>query len=107
MSRRNVPSLLLLVALVLPLVGQARMVQLVRSQRKNILGQAAQAARFLQSYTTMQQDQPPFERFRFKPTDADIARIRKLQAGGIDTVVRSLSEYCSAKPSPASTRSSS
>ena len=86
MSRRNVPGLFLLAAIVLPFVGQARSVRLVRSQRRNIPGEAAQAARFLQSYTTMQKDQPPFERFRFKPTDADIARIKKLQAGGVDTV---------------------
>jgi len=71
---------------VLPVVGQACTLRLVKSQRRNIPGEAAQAARFLQSYTTMQEDQPPFERFRFKPTDADIDRIRKLQAGGVDTV---------------------
>jgi len=78
--------LLLLVVFLLPLVGQARALRLVKSQRREIPGEAAQAARFLQSYTTMQKDQPPFERFRRKPTDADIERIRKLQAGGTDTV---------------------
>ncbi len=86
LSRRGIPSLLLLAVLVLPVVGQARTLRLVKSQRRNIPGEAAQAGRFLQSYTTMQEDQPPFERFRFKPTDADLARIRKLQAGGTDTV---------------------
>jgi len=85
-SRRSIPSLLLLVVFLLPLVGQARALRLVKSQRREIPGEAAQAARFLQSYTTMQKDQPPFERFRRKPTDADIERIRKLQAGGTDTV---------------------
>jgi M6 family metalloprotease-like protein len=66
--------------------AEGRRLRLVKSQRKNIPGEAAQAARFLQSYTTFEEDQPPFERFRFKPTDADIDRIRKLQAGGTDTV---------------------
>jgi M6 family metalloprotease-like protein len=73
-------------ALLLPLVGQARTLRLVKSQRKDMPGAAEQAGRFLQKYTTLEEDQPPFERFRFKPTDADIDRIRKLQAGGTDTV---------------------
>jgi M6 family metalloprotease-like protein len=85
-SSRQILRLLFAVTLLSWPTAEARQLRLVRSQRKNVPGEAAQAARFLQSYTTMQEDQPPFERFRFKPTDADIARIRKLQAGGVDTV---------------------
>ena len=86
MSKRSIPSLLLLAALVLPVVVQARPLRLVKSQRKNIPGEAAQVARLLQSYTRFEGKQAPLERFRFKPTDADLDRIKKLQAGGTDTV---------------------
>jgi M6 family metalloprotease-like protein len=85
-SRRNIPSLLLVAAFVLPLMGQARTLRLVKSQRRDIPGAAAHVARLLQSYTEFEAKQPPLERFRFKPTNADINRIRKLQAGGTDTV---------------------
>jgi M6 family metalloprotease-like protein len=60
--------------------------KIAKSARRTIPGEAEQVGRFLQSYTTLQEDQQPLERFRFKPTDKDIARIRKLQAGGTDTV---------------------
>lgn len=86
MSSRQTLKLLFVVAMLSLPTAEARQFRLVKSQRRNIPGEAAQAARFLQSYTTMQEDQPPFERFRFKPTDADFDRIRKLQAGGTDTV---------------------
>jgi M6 family metalloprotease-like protein len=79
-------ALLFAVAVLLVPTAEARQLHLVKSQRRNVPGAAAQAARFLQSYTTFEEDQPPFERFRFKPTDADIDRIKKLQAGGTDTV---------------------
>jgi M6 family metalloprotease-like protein len=85
-SRRNILSLLLVTAFALPLVGQARTLRLVKSQRRSIPGEAAQAARFLQSYTKFEKNQPPTERYQFKPTAAELARIRKLQAGGTDTV---------------------
>ena len=71
---------------VLPLTGQARTLRLVRSQRKDIPGAAEQVARLLKTYTAVDKLQPPLDRFRFKPTDAELARIRKLQAGKTDTV---------------------
>ena len=86
MSSRQILKLLFAVAILSLPTAEARQLRLVKSQRRNIPGAAAQAARFLQSYTTFEEDQPPFERFRFRPTDADIDRIRKLQAGGADTV---------------------
>ena len=70
----------------LPLVGQARTLRLVRSQQRNIPGAAAQVTRLLESYTAVDKKQPPLERFQFKPTAAELARIRKLQAGGTDTI---------------------
>jgi len=85
-SSRQTLKLLFVVAMLSLPTAEARQFRLVRSQRRNIPGEAAQAARFLQSYTTFEEDQPPFERFRSKPTNADIDRIRKLQAGGTDTV---------------------
>lgn len=60
--------------------------KIAKSDRRQIPGEAEQVRRLLHSYTTMQADQPPLERFRFKPTAADLDRIRKLQAGGTDTV---------------------
>jgi M6 family metalloprotease-like protein len=84
-SRQILKRLFVVVMLSLP-TAEARQLRLVKSERRDIPGEAAQAARFLQSYTTFEEDQPPFERFRFKPTSADIDRIRKLQAGGTDTV---------------------
>jgi M6 family metalloprotease-like protein len=85
-SNRQILKLLFVVAMVSLPTTEARQLRLVKSQRRNIPGEGAQAARFVQSYTTFEKDQPPFERFRFKPTDADIDRLRKLQAGGTDTV---------------------
>jgi M6 family metalloprotease-like protein len=66
--------------------AEARQLRIVKSQRRNVPGEAAQTARLLQSYARAEQKSPPFERSRFKPTNADIERIRKLQAGGTDTV---------------------
>ncbi len=60
--------------------------RIAKSARREIPGESEQVRRLLQSYTTMQEDQRPLERFRFRPTDEDVARIRKLQAGGVDTV---------------------
>ncbi|MBM3330889.1 T9SS type A sorting domain-containing protein [candidate division WOR-3 bacterium] len=86
MSGRIRFALLFAVAVLSLPTAEGRQLRLVKSQRRSIPGEAAQAARFLQSYTTLQEDEPAFERFRFKPTDADLDRIRKLQAGGTDTV---------------------
>ncbi|MCX6844044.1 MAG: T9SS type A sorting domain-containing protein [candidate division WOR-3 bacterium] len=60
--------------------------KIAKSDRRQIPGEAEQLRQLLHSYTTMQADQPPLERFRFKPSAADLDRVRKLQAGGTDTV---------------------
>jgi M6 family metalloprotease-like protein len=85
-SSRIQCALLFAVAVLSLPMAEARQLRLVKSQRRNIPGEAAQAARLLQSYTRFEGKQPPLERFRFRPTAADLDRIRKLQAGGVDTV---------------------
>jgi M6 family metalloprotease-like protein len=85
-SSRQTLALAFVVAMLSLPTAEGKPLRLVKSQRRSIPGEAAQVGRFLQSYTTMQEDQQPMERFRFKPTGDDIARIRKLQAGGVDTV---------------------
>ena len=85
-GRRSISNLLILAAFVLPLVGQARQLRLVKSARRDIPGEAQQVARFLESYTKMEKRTPPTARFQSKPTRADIERLRKLQSGGTDTV---------------------
>ncbi len=86
MSSRQALKLLFAVTVLALSTAEAKQLRLVRSQRKSIPGEAAQAGRFLQSYPTWQTEQPPLQRFRFRPTDTDVARISRLQAGGVDTV---------------------
>jgi M6 family metalloprotease-like protein len=77
--------LLLVVAMLALPTAEARQLRLVKSERRSIPGEAAQVARLLQSYARAEKRQP-LGRYRFKPTKADLDRIRKLQAGGVDTV---------------------
>ncbi len=86
MKSKNTAGLLLVVAVLLPSVVHSRQVRLVKSQRRNVPGEAAQIVRLLQQSTAIEAKQPPLERFRLKPNNADLNRIRKLQAGGVDTV---------------------
>ena len=60
--------------------------RIAKSARRQIPGEAEQVDRLLQRYTVMQKDQRPLDRYRFEPTAAELARIKKLQAGGTDTV---------------------
>ncbi len=66
--------------------AQAERLQLVRGNRRDIPGEGRQVARFLQNYTTLQEDQPPFQRFRRRPLQNDIERIERLRRGETDTV---------------------
>ncbi len=70
-------------------VAYGARVQLVRSQRRPIAGEAEQTGRFIQSYNRFQEGVRPFERYRFRPTQADIERIGRLRAGQ-DVTVRVL-----------------
>jgi M6 family metalloprotease-like protein len=83
---RQISRLLLVVVVLLLSTAEARQLKLVKSERRNIPGAAEQVARFIHNYTRLEKGQAPLERFRDRPTQAEIDRIRKLQAGGTDTV---------------------
>jgi M6 family metalloprotease-like protein len=59
---------------------------LTRDGSRPVPGGPEQAASFVRSYTRLQSDTRPFDRFRFRPTDADLDRIRRLRQGEADTV---------------------
>ncbi len=59
---------------------------MTKTGRPAIPGGPEQVSRFIKSYTRIQSDTRPFDRFRFCPTDDDKARIRKLRGGDADTV---------------------
>lgn len=86
MRSRQILKLLFAVAMLSLPTAQARQIRLVRSQRRNIPGVEQQVRRLLEMYTAVDKKQPPLERYHFKPTAAELARIKKLQAGGTDTV---------------------
>lgn len=85
MRSRQILKLLFAVAVLLP-AAEARQLRLVKSQRQNRPGAVEHTARLLASFAKAEKSPAPLERFRFKPTASEIARIRKLQAGGTDTV---------------------
>jgi M6 family metalloprotease-like protein len=85
-SSRQILKLLFAVTVLLLSTAEARQLRLVKSQRRSMPGAAEHTARLLQASAKAEKCPAPQERFRFKPTAAEIARIRKLQAGGTDTV---------------------
>jgi len=83
---KHTAGLLLVVAVLLSSAAEARQLRIVKSQRRNIPGEAEHTARLLETFVKAQKSPAPQERYRFKPTASQLARIRKLQAGGKDTV---------------------
>ncbi len=77
---------MLVLCVMLTSSAAAGWLRIAKSARRPIPGEAEQVGRLLRSYTVMQEKQPPLARYRFKPTDKEVARIRKLQGGGTDTV---------------------
>lgn len=77
--------LLTIVLGVLSLVDGTQL-RLTRTQRRPVPGATAQMARFAASRTVMQDRARPLDRFRFRPTQADVDRVRRLQRGETDTV---------------------
>ena len=59
---------------------------LSRSQRRPVPGEHQQAAAFIRHHTRLQADTRPFDRFRFQPSDAALARIQRLREGESDTM---------------------
>jgi len=80
-----VPALLTVVFL-LAGAAQARELQLVKSGRRPIPGEAEYVGRLLGNYSAAEKTTAPFDRYRHKAFPDDLARFRKLQAGGTDTV---------------------
>jgi M6 family metalloprotease-like protein len=72
-------------AMLVPSVRAERL-RLTRSAKRNVPGAVHQVNRFVQSYTTLEQKTRPFDRFRHKLDPDDVARIRRLQSGLVDTV---------------------
>lgn len=60
--------------------------RIVRRPEPLSAGQREQAKRLVPAMTGTQKDAPPFSRFRFRPTRADLDRIGRLRAGEVDTV---------------------
>lgn len=63
-----------------------RRVVLTRERARPIPGEQQQAASFIRNFTRFQSDVRPFDRFRFRPSDAALARIQRLRAGESDTI---------------------
>jgi M6 family metalloprotease-like protein len=67
-------------------LAQGAQLRLARGDRHDLPGERQQVGRFLQSYTRFQDQQSPFDRFRFRPTQADVERAQRLRSGATDTV---------------------
>ena len=83
---KTVALYFLLAVSVLPSVLSARQLRVVKPGNHYVPGGKEQLSKFVRSYTKLQSDAEPFERFGFYPTDTDKARIQKLKQGEADTV---------------------
>lgn len=79
-------SLAAVALLALAGTADAERLRIVRSNRRDIPGEGRQVARFLQNFTTLQEDQGAFQRFRLRPLQNDRERIERLRRGETDTV---------------------
>lgn len=70
----------------LPVSVQAHKVILTKSRLEKKSREIEFSKRLIPAVTVQQAGTPPFARFRFKPTEKDIARIQRLKRGEIDTV---------------------
>lgn len=85
MKRVSLPAILALIFICFEF-GFGGKVTLTRQQSVRSNLQIEFSKRLIPSQTIMQDRTSPFQRFRFQPTGSDLARIERLQQGGVDTV---------------------
>ncbi len=91
-SRRHIGSLFAaaLSLLCLSTASSAARLELTRGGRTPVPGEAEQVRRFIRSYTSVQADSRPQDRYRFYRTEADEDRIRRLRTTDDTVTVRVL-----------------
>ncbi|MGQ9677935.1 MAG: T9SS type A sorting domain-containing protein [bacterium] len=79
-------SAILALILFLPDYVGAEKLTFIRPAARGRNLQVEFSKRLVPAQTIMQNNKPPFQRFRFQPNAKDLARIEKLKQGGVDTV---------------------
>lgn len=82
--KRVIPLTIYLLLLSLPV--EAGQIKLMRTSGDTSPKQVEMTKRLVPAMTRWQKGTAPFARFRFRPTDKDIARISRLRQGEVDTV---------------------
>ncbi|MEO0005131.1 MAG: T9SS type A sorting domain-containing protein [candidate division WOR-3 bacterium] len=82
--KRFIPLTIYFLFLALPL--EAGQIKLVRTPGYKSPKQVEVTKRLVPAMTNWQKEAAPFARFRFRPTDKDMARINRLRQGQVDTV---------------------